>query len=129
MIFTTLWLFGIVAAGEVHPQPQFFPFGNIPTTIFQWWVPSLTVVQPQVTRSSSRLLLVIGKWMKSGATTGYKICSSYLCPRVMLSNKRHLPGIVDNGKNLKTLYINIKKNTLNEKNMEFKRSKFDEQRC
>jgi hypothetical protein len=47
----------------------------------------------------------------------------------MLSSKRHLPGIVDNGKNLKTLYINIKKNTLNEKNMEFKRSKFDEQRC
>jgi len=56
-----------VAAGEVHPQPQFSPFGNIPTTIFQWWVPSLTVVQPQVTRSSRELLLVIGKWMNSGA--------------------------------------------------------------
>jgi len=52
-----------------------------------------------------------------------------LCPHVMLSSKRHLPDIVDNGKNLKTSYINIKKNTLNEKNMEFKRSKFDEQRC
>jgi hypothetical protein len=47
----------------------------------------------------------------------------------MLSSKRHLPGIVDNGKYLKTVYINIKKNTLSEKNMEFKRSKFDEQRC
>jgi hypothetical protein len=31
----SLWLFGIVAAGEVHPQPQFLMFGNAPTIIFQ----------------------------------------------------------------------------------------------
>jgi len=31
----SLWLFGIVAAGEVHPQPQFLSFGYAPTIIFQ----------------------------------------------------------------------------------------------
>jgi hypothetical protein len=40
--------FGIVAASEVHPQPQILLFGNAPTVILHWWVPPLTVAQPQV---------------------------------------------------------------------------------
>jgi hypothetical protein len=68
-------VFDIVAAGEVHPQPQFLMFGNVLITIFLWWVPSFPVVQPQVTRSSSLLLLVMGKWMNSEA---WLHCSSIL---------------------------------------------------
>jgi hypothetical protein len=63
-----MWtVFGIVAAGEGHPQPQFLMFNNIFIIIFLWWILSFFVVQPHVTRNSSLLLLVIGKWMNSGA--------------------------------------------------------------
>jgi len=37
-----------VAASEPHPHPQILLFGNAPTAILNWWVPPLTVAQPQV---------------------------------------------------------------------------------
>jgi hypothetical protein len=44
-------LFGIVIAGEVHPQPQFLSFGY-----------AFLMMSP----TSKELILVMGKWMSSG---------------------------------------------------------------
>jgi hypothetical protein len=41
-------LFGIVAAGEVHPQPQILLFGNAPKAIYVLVGLTSTVVVPHV---------------------------------------------------------------------------------
>jgi len=39
-------LFGVVAAGEVHPQPQLLLFGKAGKAFFDWWDP-LPIVEQQ----------------------------------------------------------------------------------
>jgi len=47
-------LFGIVAAGEVHPQPQLLLFGKAGKAHFYWWDPLPTVAQPPVCKKQHR---------------------------------------------------------------------------
>jgi hypothetical protein len=54
----TKWVFVIVVAGEVHPQPQLLVFGKIRRAIFLSWDPLITVVCHRFLRSSILLLLV-----------------------------------------------------------------------
>jgi len=48
------WLFGIVVAGEVHPQPQLLLFGKAGKTHFYWWDPLPTVAQPPICKKQHR---------------------------------------------------------------------------
>jgi hypothetical protein len=50
-------LFGNVVAGEVHPQPHIWVFGNKGKIDFHWWDPPILTIAPQVWRSSILLLL------------------------------------------------------------------------
>jgi len=49
-------LFGVVAAGEVHPQPQLLLFGKAGKAFFDWWDP-LPIVEQQ----PALLLIVLSK--------------------------------------------------------------------
>jgi hypothetical protein len=51
----TKMLIGNVVAGEVHPQPYIWVFGDRGKIDFHWWDPSILTIAPQVWRSSISL--------------------------------------------------------------------------
>jgi hypothetical protein len=66
-------VFGIVAAGEVHPQPQFLMFDNVFTLIFL--MVGTIISCGATTCYKKQLFAALGKWMNSGV---WLHCSSIL---------------------------------------------------
>ena len=65
-------LFGNVVAGEVHPQPHIWVFGNRGKIDFCWWDPPILTVAPQVWRSSFSLWFSLnsGAWLHCSVNSG-----------------------------------------------------------
>jgi hypothetical protein len=54
-------VFGVVAAGEVHPHPQLLMFGKVRKSVFSLWNPLITMVCHRFPSSSQELLFVRNK--------------------------------------------------------------------